>query len=50
MRMWRIEVCPTCGFNYDLEEVAEKEAKLIEGSQPEKPTDITPWSRWKPYH
>lgn len=20
-RYWRVEVCPTCGFNFDLEEV-----------------------------
>jgi hypothetical protein len=45
-KLWRIEVCPTCGFNYDLEEVAVKEAKLIEGAQPEE--GPKPWSLWKP--
>lgn len=46
-KMWRIEVCPTCGWNYDLEEVKVAEAKLIEGPQPVKVEEIP---RWKPYY
>lgn len=44
-KLWRIEVCPTCGFNFDLEEVPEKEAKLIEAPK----TTVTDPYRWKPY-
>ncbi len=43
-KLWRIEVCPSCGFNFDLEEVAVKDAGLIEGPQAFEP------SRWKPYY
>lgn len=46
-KLWRIEVCPSCGFNYDLEEVPERDAKLIEGPPPPKLEEIP---RWKPYY
>lgn len=44
--LWRIEVCQTCGFNYDLEPVVEQEAKLIEG--PQDASGARPWHMWKP--
>lgn len=46
-KLWRIEVCPSCGFNFDLEEVNEKEAKLIEGP---KPVKLEEMPKWKPYY
>lgn len=45
-KMWRVEVCPSCSYNFDLEEVQEKEAKLIQG--PQSSSGAKPWHIWKP--